>query len=92
MAKAGVTLQVMPESVETDKEALREDVKKTITEIYGEVGEIREEEVPLAFGLVQLKFTFIIDEEKGTDALEEKAGEISGASNAKIVDFRRALG
>tara|TARA_Y100000310_G_scaffold340431_1_gene436208 strand:+ start:1526 stop:1804 length:279 start_codon:yes stop_codon:yes gene_type:complete len=92
MAQAGVTLKIMPKTVEVDRTVLMEEVKKVITEIYGDVGETREEEEPVAFGLVAMKITFIIDESKGTDEIEEKAAAIPGVSSAKVIDFRRALG
>lgn len=92
MAQAGVTLKIMPETVEVDRAVLKKEVMKVIESIYGDVGETRDEEEPIAFGLVAIKITFIIDESKGTDAIEEKAGEIPGIASAKVIDFRRALG
>ena len=92
MVQAGVTLKIMPESVETDKVALKDAIKKKIIEVYGEVGEIRESEEPLAFGLVAFKFIFIIDESEGTDKIQEAAAEVEGVGSAQVVDFRRALG
>jgi translation elongation factor aEF-1 beta len=92
MVQAGVTLKVMPESVETDKEVLKEAVKKKIVEVYGEVGEIRESEEPLAFGLVAFKFIFIIDESEGTDKVQEEMAKVEGVGSAQVIDFRRALG
>ena len=62
MAMAMLVVKVMPDNVEVDLAKLKEDVEKTITEIYGDVGEIRTEEEPIAFGLKALNFTFIMDE------------------------------
>ena len=90
MAQAGVTIKVMPESVEFDRTELKANVEAKIKEIYGDVGETRFEEEPVAFGLVALKFTFIIDENMGTDKLEE--AKVEGASDISVIDFRRALG
>jgi len=92
MVQAGVTLKVMPETVETDRVVLKEAVKSKIDEVYGDVGEIRESEEPLAFGLVALKFIFIIDEALGTDRIQEEVGKVEGVGSAQVVDFRRALG
>tara|TARA_Y100000310_G_scaffold317693_1_gene370866 strand:- start:287 stop:565 length:279 start_codon:yes stop_codon:yes gene_type:complete len=92
MVQAGVTLKVMPESVETDKEALKKAVKAKINEVYGDVGEIRDSEKPLAFGLVAFEFIFIIDEAEGTDKIQEEAAKVEGVGSAQVVDFRRALG
>ena len=90
MAQAGVTIKVMPKSVETDRTELKGKVEDKIKEAYGDVGETRFEEEPVAFGLVALKFTFIIDEAKGTDMIDD--WEVEGAADNTVVDFRRALG
>jgi len=90
MVQAGVTIKVMPESPDVDRVELKGKVEAKINEAYGDVGEIRYEEEPIAFGLVALKFTFIIDEKQGTDMVED--WEVDGAANLQVIDFRRALG
>ncbi len=90
MALAGVTIKVMPEDVEVDRAALKSKIEGKIKEGYGDVGEIKFEEEPIAFGLVALKFTFIIDEAKGTDMVDD--WKVEGASDISVIDFRRALG
>jgi len=90
MTLAGVTIKVMPTGVEVDRTELKAKVEEKIKEGYGDVGEIRFEEEPVAFGLVALKFTFIIDEENGTDMVDN--WEVEGASDIMVIDFRRALG
>jgi len=92
MAKAGVTVQVLPESIEIDLQDLEMRIREVILEIYGEVGEIRKEEKPIAFGLQALEFTFIIDESRGTDIIEEALANVDGVSSARVIDFRRAIG
>ena len=92
MAKAGITVQVMPESVEIDLKVLETKVRETIIKIYGEVGEIRVSEEPIAFGLIALKFIFIIDENKGTDVIEEALLDLEEIGSARVIDFRRAIG
>jgi translation elongation factor aEF-1 beta len=90
MALAGVTIKVMPTGVEVDRVELKGKIEGKIQEGYGDVGEIRFEEEPVAFGLVALKFTFVIDEVKGTDRVDN--WEVEGASDISVIDFRRALG
>jgi translation elongation factor aEF-1 beta len=90
MALAGVTIKVMPTGIEVDRTVLKTKVEEKIKEGYGDVGEIRFEEEPVAFGLVALKFTFVIDEVKGTDMVDN--WEIEDASDISVIDFRRALG
>mgnify|MGYP001561689810 CR=1 FL=1 len=92
MAKALLTVKIMPESVEIDLPSLEGRVREVILDIYGEVGEIRKEEEPIAFGLVALKFTFIMNESIGTDVIEQALAEVDGVANVQVVDFRRTLG
>lgn len=92
MAKAGITIQIMPESIEVDLKELENRIKEVIIKTYGEVGEIRVSEEPIAFGLVSLKFICIIDEKQGTDIIEEALLKLEGIGNARVVDFRRAIG
>ncbi len=92
MAMAMLVVKVMPESVEVDLAKLKEDVEKAITELYGDVGEIRTEEEPIAFGLKALNFTFIMDESLGGDIIEEKLNTFDNVASAKVIDFRRTLG
>lgn len=92
MAKALVTVKVMPDSVDIDLLSLEGRVREVILVIYGEVGEIRKEEEAIAFGLRALKFTFIIDERFGSDAIEEALTEVDGVAHAQVIDFRRTIG
>ena len=92
MAKAGITVQIMPESVEIDLKDLEVKVRKVINDTYGDVGEIRVSEEPIAFGLIALKVIFIIDESLGTDVIEEALLNLDEVENARVVDFRRAIG
>jgi len=92
MAKALLTVKIMPESVEIDLKSLEGRVREVILELCGEVGEIRTEEEPIAFGLIALKFTFIIDEALGSDLIESALAEVDSVANAQVIDFRRTLG
>jgi elongation factor 1-beta len=88
-ARAGVTVKVMPEGTEIDLEALKTKGQEAIKNIYGEVGEIRIVEEPIAFGLRALKFTFIIDEDKGSDVIQDKFSEMEEVASAQVVEFVR---
>lgn len=91
MGNAIVTLRIMPESPDTDLEAIKVQATKEIANFGGEVG--KELIEPVAFGLKSLSLIFVVDEEKGgTDALEEKIREIEGVNSAEVTDVRRALG
>ena len=88
-AKAGVTVKVMPEGTDIDLEALKVKARELVNEIYGDVGEIRIEEEPIAFGLRALKVTFIIDEDMGSDPIEQKLSELEEVASAQVIAFER---
>lgn len=92
MAHASVTLQVMPDSIDVDLVDLTKRVKEVITTVYGDVGEVRVSEEPIAFGLRALRFTFVINEDMGTEVIETAIVKVPGVMNGTVVDFRRAFG
>ena len=92
MAFAGVTVKIMPESVDIDRNDLKIKIDKIIVQVYGDVGEIRYEEEMIAFGLMAMKFTFVIDEKFGSDPIEEALTDVEGIASARVIDFRRAIG
>ena len=92
MARASVTLQVMPESIDVDLVDLTKRVKEVIHTVYGNMGEIRVSEEPIAFGLRALRFTFVINEDLGTEVIETAVAKVPGVMNGTVVDFRRAIG
>lgn len=89
MALAGITVKVMPESVDINLTALKKTCEKEIYAVYKQVKELRIEEEPIAFGLCALKFTFIVDEDLGSDIIQERLEKIQGIASAQVVDFRR---
>lgn len=80
----------MPESPETDLEAIKQEAQ-TFLKSEG-AKHISFEEVPIAFGLKALMVKTDFPEEKGTDIVEEKLASIKGVSSVKIEDYRRAFG
>jgi len=92
MANAIVTLKIMPDSPETDMDALHEKVLKEIESFCGET-QTKKEIEPIAFGLKALKIIFVMDEAKGaTDQLEEKISEFPDVNSVEVTDVRRAIG
>ena len=92
MAKAVITVKIMPESPETDLAKVEEEAKKIITDFAGE-GETKSEQEPVAFGLKALKIIFVMDESKGSpDPVAEKVTALEGVNSAEITDVRRAIG
>ena len=82
----------MPESPEDSLSTIEAEAKKKIIDFVGE-GEIRVEQVPLAFGLKSLKLIFVMSEDQGsTEPLEDKLASISKVKSVEVTDVRRALG
>ncbi len=92
MAKVIVTWKVMPETAESDLEAVKVVVKKTIEDFDGMInGEMTEE--PVAFGLKFVKVSFAYDEEKGTtDDLEEELAKDDNIQSVEVLSVGRAMG
>ena len=92
MAKAVVTVKIMPESPDIDLVELEKKAKKLIADFAGK-GETKTEIEPIAFGLKALKIIFVMDEKKGSpDPVAEDIAKIEGVNSAEISDVRRAIG
>lgn len=92
MAKAIVTMKIMPESPDIKPEEFSPEVESKIKSFAGE-GEMKKEIEPIAFGLKALKITFVMDEKKGsTEPLEEEIAKIKGVNSVEVIDVRRAIG
>lgn len=92
MARIVVTLKIMPESPETDFGSIEIETKKLIERFIGKT-ETKTEFEKIAFGLKAMKFTFIMDESKGsTDALEDQIRNLDGVNSVEVVDVRRTIG
>lgn len=92
MAKAIVTLRIMPESPDVDLEDLSETIHGHIRDFAGE-GETKQSIQPIAFGLKALNITFVMEESKGsTDDLENAITDVAGVQSVEVTDVRRAIG
>lgn len=90
MAKAIITLKIMPETADTDLKTLETQATAAIESEGGKVGKL--ERHPIAFGLQSLEIIFMSDETLGSDVFEQKVSEIEGVQSVQVVEFRRALG
>ncbi|MCX8198118.1 MAG: elongation factor 1-beta [Candidatus Micrarchaeota archaeon] len=82
MGKVAVVLKVMPESME-GFEKLKEDA-------VSQLKPYKVEEQPVAFGIVALMLTFIVEDGAGgADLLEEKAGKLPNVSGVEVVSMDR---
>jgi elongation factor 1-beta len=91
MATAGIQFKIMPESIETDLENLKTEIKTKIESFEsGVFNEAKEE--PIAFGLKALIVTIALSEEEESDAVEKTLSEIEGVSSVELIDYRRVVG
>jgi len=92
MAQVVATLKIMPESPEVDLDILESKAKEKIISFSGNE-EMKSEQEPIAFGLIALKITFVMDESKGPiDPLEEQIKALEGVKSVETIDVRRAIG
>jgi len=89
-AVAAIKIKVMPDSIDTNLEEIKNHAKKKIESEKGILSSF--EEQPIAFGLKTLILTLAWPEAKDTSILEDHIKSIPGVSNADIIDYRRALG
>lgn len=83
MGRVGIVLTVMPESPETDLDALSDAIRDAI-----DVDDMEREEV--AFGLKALKVsTIVADGEGGTDAIENAVAGLDGVRSVEVTDMNR---
>jgi len=85
-----VILRIMPESVDSDLNIIKEEIHKQMSSHGGK--NITFEEKPVAFGLKAIILKMAFPEEKGTEIIEKTISEISGVSSVSIEDYRRAFG
>ena len=91
MATAGIQFKIMPDSVETDLEKMKADLKeKTESFESGVFNEAKEE--PIAFGLKAIIVTIALSEDEESEAVEKAFSEIDGVSSVELIDYRRVVG
>lgn len=83
-------IKIMPESVETNLEELKEKAKEIIESNEGKVPMFEEE--PIAFGLKALIVNFRLEESKEIDPIENGLKEMEKTNSVEIIDMRRAFG
>lgn len=90
MATVVLILKIMPESPDTDLEAIKKAARANL-ELEG-ARNVTFEERPIAFGLKAVIMKTDMPEDKGTDIVEAKLSAITGVSSVTIEDYRRAFG
>jgi elongation factor 1-beta len=87
MAEVLVTIKIMPASPDVDMDAL----SSRIGEVDG--GRLNNvEREPIAFGLVALNASYVVEDTRGgTDNLENALREIDEVNSAEVVEVTRLL-
>ncbi|MBI5347208.1 MAG: elongation factor 1-beta [Candidatus Aenigmarchaeota archaeon] len=86
MGQVALTLMIMPESPETDIEAIKKQAKKRLERLDVVIKEIKEK--PVAFGLKMLEILLTFpDRPGGTDAIEHAISEIDGVASVEAGDI-----
>jgi elongation factor 1-beta len=92
MARAVVTLKVMPTDPDVDLVNLEEQIKSKIYKFAG-MTETKTSIEPIAFGLKAINIIFVMDEAKGTtEPLEKDIQTIEDVNSVEVTDVRRAIG
>lgn len=82
MGQVAVVMKIMPEDM-GKFDALKKDASEALKPY-------KMEEQPVAFGIVALSLTFIVEDGVGgSDALEEKANKLANVSGVEIVSVDR---
>ena len=82
MGQVAVVMKIMPEDM-AQFEKLKKDAVDALRPY-------KMEEQPVAFGIVALSLTFVIEDGVGgSDLLEEKAGKLPNVSGVEIVSVDR---
>jgi len=85
MGSVIVTFRIMPESIETDLEK----IKNTLSE---EIKPQRMETIPIAFGLNAIRIVKLVEEKEGElDRITQRIKNIEGVKEVEILEMTRSL-
>ncbi len=89
MANVSVMVRVIPTSPDVDLDELLAKVKEKL----GDVATLsRVEKEPIAFGLVALNLTLLVEEDpEKVDLIEERLGKIESVGSARVEAVSRSL-
>ena len=90
MGDISVKIKLMPSSVETNLEEIKEKSKKILEEKGGK--NVRFEEEPIAFGLKAIIVFFIWSEEKELESIEKNLEKIENVNSLQVLDIRKTIG
>ena len=91
MAIVLITFHLMPESPDVDLHLIQHQAQRAIEDFGGRIVSCEKE--PIAFGIVALRISLSLDEQKSNlDPLEEQLRALDGVTSAEVIDVRRAIG
>lgn len=90
MGIALIKIKIMPSSLETDLEEIKQKAEEIIKKNEGK--NCNFEEQPVAFGLKAVIAGFEIDEALPLELIEENLKNIKEINSVDIIDMRRAFG
>ncbi|MCH8945892.1 MAG: elongation factor 1-beta [Nanoarchaeota archaeon] len=90
MGDISVKIKLMPSSVETNLEEIKEKSKAILEEKGGK--NVRFEEEPIAFGLKAIIVFFIWSEEKELESIEKYLEKIENVNSLQVLDIRKTIG
>jgi len=91
MGTAALKIRIMPESPESDLEAIKEKAKEISTK-HNKVLVHSMEEEDIAFGLKAIILTLVWPEELEQSVIEDELAEIPQVNSVEVIDFRRVIG
>lgn len=91
MGTAALKIKLMPESPESNLEAIKEKAKELAVK-HNKVLVHSVEEQPIAFGLKAVIITLVWPEELEQSVIEDDYAKIPEVNSVEIVDLRRVVG
>ncbi|MBN2142831.1 elongation factor 1-beta [Candidatus Woesearchaeota archaeon] len=92
MAKAIITMKIMPEDPGQDLDRITKEAEEKIKSYAGDT-EHKVERQPIAFGLIAVIIKFVVDEAKGgTEDVEKEITSVEGVNSVEVIDVRRIIG
>ncbi len=91
MGTAALKIRIMPESPESDLEAIKEKITSLATS-HDKVLVHRIEEEEIAFGLRAIIITLVWPEELEQSVIEDEFAKVPEVNSVQVIDFRRVIG
>jgi len=91
MGTAALKIRIMPESPESNLEAIKSKAKEICVK-HNKVLVHSIEEEEIAFGLKAIILTLVWPEELDQSVVEDELAEIPEVNSVEVIDYRRVIG